>query len=333
MASKVKYNRELLQNFLQENDINMLKEYTENNVNCNIKIKGFCIKENCTNSYEKKFHILFKTKSFLCKRCAIIDGLIKQKETNQLKYGVDNITKLEDIKNKIKKTCLEKYGLDNPAKSQIIKDKTKETNAKKYIMKQKKILTQEEKNYILIKKYGTVNFRSSDIIKEKIKKTCMEKYNVDHISKVKDIQKIKIDNSLKKYGCKYPTQYPEIADKITRNSFRCKKFIFPSGNIVYVQGYEKFALRDLIEKENINECDIITGCKNVPEIWYNDKIGKKHRHYVDIFIKSQNRCIEIKSSWTVKKEDVFFKQISAKKLGFIYEIWVYNEKGDIIQKY
>jgi len=100
-----------------------------------------------------------------------------------------------------------------------------------------------------------------------------------------------------------------------------------------VQGYEIFALRDLIEIENINENDIITGCKSVPEIWYNDITGKKHRHYVDIFIKSQNRCIEVKSSWTVKKENVFIKQNAGKELGFIYEIWVYNEKGDIIQKY
>ena len=89
----------------------------------------------------------------------------------------------------------------------------------------------------------------------------------------------------------------------------------------------------LIEKEKIDENDIFVGCKNVPEIWYNDKTGKKHRHYVDIFIKSQNRCIEIKSSWTVKKENVFLKQNAAKEIGIIYEIWVYNEKGNIIEKF
>ena len=87
-------------------------------------------------------------------------------------------------------------------------------------------------------------------------------------------------------------------------------------------------------KENINEDDIITGCKNVPTIWYNNSC-KRRRHYVDIFIPSQNRCIEVKSSWTLKKkkDDIFVKQIAAKELGYSYEIWVYNPKGIIIEKF
>jgi len=333
MNSQVKYNFERLKIFLQENNIPLLEEYTEQNVNCNKKIKGKCIEEGCVNIYEKKFHIIFKTKSFLCKKCAFKNGFIKQKETVQQKYGVDNVWEIDDIRNKRIKTCMEKYGVSNPAKLQVIKDKTKETNIKKGYIKPKIILTQQEKSDKLIKKYGTINFRNSDIIKNKIKNTCMEKYNVDHISKANHIKNIKKSNCQEKYGCEFPTQRPEIVEKITKNSFRSKEFIFPSGNIALVQGYEIFALRDLIENENIDENNIITGCKNVPEIWYNDGTGKKHRHYVDIFINNQNRCIEVKSSWTVRKENVFMKQTAGKALGFIYEIWVYNEKGQIIQKY
>jgi len=191
MNSKVKYNFELLHNFLQENNIPLLDEYTEQNVNCNKKIKGNCIEENCNNTYEKKFHIIFKTKSFLCKSCAFKNGFVKQKETIQQKYGVDDIWKIDNVRDKRIKTCIEKYGVDNPAKLQIIKNKIKETNIKKYNIKPKIILTQQEKSDKLIKKYGIENFRNSDIIKNKIKKTCMEKYNVDHISKSNHIQDIK----------------------------------------------------------------------------------------------------------------------------------------------
>jgi hypothetical protein len=62
---------------------------------------------------------------------------------------------------------------------------------------------------------------------------------------------------------------------------------------------------------------------------------KKHRHYVDIFIKSQNRCIEIKSVWTAqkKKDNIFLKQNAGKELGYKYEIWVYNGKGIRVEKY
>jgi len=333
MSEKNRYNFEFLIFFCKENKIDILEEFNEKNVNCNTKITGKCLGEDCSNFYCKKFHILFKTKVFTCKKCCIKDGLIKKEETFLKKYGVTNISKLDEIKNKKIKTSLEKYGVDNPAKSQIVKNKAMETIIKKYNMIPKIILTQEEKNIKLIEKYGTINFRNSEIIKNKIKKTCMEKYGVDHISKSNYIKEIIKNNNFKKYGCESPMQLSEIAEKNTKNGFRIKEFIFPSGKIVKVQGYEPFALRDLIENEKFDENDIITGCINVPEIWYTDINGKKHRHYVDIFIKSQNKCIEIKSSWTIKKENVFLKQDAAKNLGYIYEIWVYNDKGNIIQKY
>jgi len=76
----------------------------------------------------------------------------------------------------------------------------------------------------------------------------------------------------------------------------------------------------------------VTGCKNVPEIWYNDN-NKKRRHYVDIFIPSQNRCIEIKSTWTAekKKDNIYLKQNAGKELGYSYEIWIYNKKKDVVE--
>ena len=62
------------------------------------------------------------------------------------------------------------------------------------------------------------------------------------------------------------------------------------------------------------------------------KQEKKHKHYVDIFIKSQNRCIEVKSKWTAEKNKhtVFLKQNAAKEAGYLYEIWVYDSKGNKI---
>ena len=66
----------------------------------------------------------------------------------------------------------------------------------------------------------------------------------------------------------------------------------------------------------------------VPIIWYKTDDGIKHRHYVDIFIPTQNLCIEVKSTWTIKftKSNIFLKQQAAKDLGYKYEIWVYNER-------
>jgi len=126
---------------------------------------------------------------------------------------------------------------------------------------------------------------------------------------------------------------PEIIEKNIKMSYYLKEYTLPSGNIIKIQGYEHFALDELLK--NINENDIITGCKNVPTIWYNDESGKKHRHFVDIFIPSQNKCIEVKSTWTFKKqkEIVLLKKMAAKELGCLYEIWVYDKIGNKVEFY
>ena len=152
---------------------------------------------------------------------------------------------------------------------------------------------------------------NKDNIMEKRRKTCLEKY-----------------------GVKHPTQNKEIMEKCSKNAYKLKEYILPSGNIIKNQGYENYALDELLQ-DGILEEHIINGCKNVPEIWYEDENGIKHRHYVDIFIPTQNRCIEIKSTWTAekKKKCIFLKQQAGKSLGYNYEIWVYNKKGEKVECY
>jgi hypothetical protein len=332
----IKFNSELLELFCKEYNINLL-EKLDDKITCNTKLTAKCINETCNETFNKKFHVLYKSKIFTCKQCTIISGQQKHKNTVMQKYGVEFINQALEIKEKKKQTFLQNYGVDNVAKNIDIINKIKETIRINYINKYNenppKILTVEEKNQIIVDKYGTLNFRSSDYIKNKIRQTVMEKYGVDHISKSKDIKLLKIKNCLNKYGVEHNAQRPDIADKIARGNFMLKEYTFPSGRIDKVQGYEPFALNDLINSYKIHENDIITGVKNVPEIWYYDINQQKHRHYVDIFIEPQNKCIEVKSSWTVKRENVFIKQHAAKGLGYLYEIWVYNEKGLIIEKH
>jgi hypothetical protein len=118
-----------------------------------------------------------------------------------------------------------------------------------------------------------------------------------------------------------------------KNAYKLKNYIFPSGNTIQVQGYEPFGLDELITTEKINETDIVTNRTDVPTIWYEDTNGKKHRYFVDIFIPSQKRCIEVKSTWTMKKkrDNVFEKQQAMKDAGYECDIWVYNQKGEKIE--
>jgi hypothetical protein len=237
----------------------------------------------------------------------------KRKLSNLEKYGVEHCNQRQDIKDKIKNTCLEKYGTICPLQNEEIKDKIKETNLQKYGCK-----------------YGFQN----ECVKDKIKETNLQKYGVEYNLQRSEIKEQIKQTNLKKYGVEYVTQCPEIIDKMTRHMYKCKEYIFPSGNIINIQGYEHYAIDELVKQGNC-ETNIITGCKNVPTIWYYDKNGKERRHFVDIYIPNQNRCIEVKSTWTAKLHDgnIQLKQQAGKKLGYNYEIWVYNKEGIKVECY
>jgi hypothetical protein len=107
--------------------------------------------------------------------------------------------------------------------------------------------------------------------------------------------------------------------------------VFPSGKIIKTQGYENLAL-DILLQDNISEDDIQTGYKNVPTIWYEYE-NNQCRYYTDIFIPSQNKCIEVKSDFTFYKEEQknLAKQLATKSLGYLCEIWIFNGKEKLIQ--
>jgi len=90
-------------------------------------------------------------------------------------------------------------------------------------------------------------------------------------------------------------------------------------------------LNDLINS-CIDENDIINEKTKVPEIWFFDKNNIEHRYYVDIYIPSQNKCIEVKSLYTYKKEEQknILKQDAAQKMGYNFEFWIYDKKGNRI---
>jgi len=172
-------------------------------------------------------------------------------------------------------------------------------------------------------------------IREQTKQTNLLNHGFKYPIQNKEIQEKRKQTCLKKYGVEHPAQNEEIMEKCSKNAYKRKDYELPSGNKIILQGCENFALDELL-KDGILEDDIITGSKNVPKIWYQDNTkNKERRHYVDIFIPSQNRCIEIKSTWTAekKKDCIFLKQNAAKKLGYLYEIWVYDNKGNKVELY
>ena len=99
----------------------------------------------------------------------------------------------------------------------------------------------------------------------------------------------------------------------------------PSGNIVNYQGYENYALDELLL--NYTEDQINNERFKIPIIKYILN-NKQYNYYPDIYIKSENKIIEVKSEWTYKCDLIknILKALSTRKTGYNFEFWIYTDK-------
>lgn len=124
------------------------------------------------------------------------------------KYGVDNGSKTQEAKDKIKETSLEKYGVDNPAKStqvrQKISEKSKE-NAKE---------SRTKAEATCLERYGTTNIMEVPEIRQRQQESMFTKYGVYHPKQSEVIKVKERQHNLDKYGYEYVAQVPEVKEKM-----------------------------------------------------------------------------------------------------------------------
>jgi hypothetical protein len=296
---KCKYNVEYLEAYCKENNITLTNNYTNERINRDTYIQGICITPDCNNEFNRSFRELIKLNGY-CADCCKEIGKQKIIQTNLEKYGVDNPMKNEVIKEKQKETIMELYGVEHISQFPEIKEKkiiqSLEKYGTEYVLQSPKIRELIKETNLL--KYGFENPQQHKLIQKQTSDTILKKFGEVCYFNTEEFKQKTIDTNMIKYGVPHHSQNAEVAELILKNTYKTKKYKLPSGKIIDYQGYEHFALDELINEENILEEDIITSRKYVPEIWYNDKTNKSRRHFVDIYIKSQNRCIEVKSTWT-----------------------------------
>lgn len=336
-----KFNIDLLTKKIKEDNATLIGDYSgkltrNNNINfkcsCGIDcIKNFYTAINESGGFKCKSCVQIKTYEKLKnKKIKLTKEEIqnKIKETNRKKYGTDYGFQSEIVKQKIKEKCLEKYGVTCCLQNKEVREKQKETNLKKYgveyTLQSKEVIDKIKATNL--EKYGSENPFSSAEIKEKIKETMLEKYGVEHpmyASEFKDKMK---KTSLEKYGVEYPTQLVEIQEKAAHTAKSYKEYKTPTGKIIKVQGFEPYALDELYKL--YSEDDIITDRKLVPKIEYTDNDIKKY-YFPDIYIKSINKIIEVKSTWTFKtnEEKCKLKGKACIDKSYLFELWIYDKRG------
>jgi hypothetical protein len=154
----------------------------------------------------------------------------------------------------------------------------------------------------------------------------MEKRGVENASQDPEVKtKIKATNLIR-YGFESPMHNLDIQAKCQKNAYKFKLYTLPSGNQIKLQGYEPWALDELLK--TYKEEQIISDRTKVPRIEYIHN-EKKHYYFPDIYIPDANLIIEVKSTWTYTcKQDITVAKADATKaLGYIFDLWIFDIKG------
>ena len=330
---KIRYNLEYFLSHVDDNNITLLQKYS-GSIDRKTTIISKCLTDKCENPSSKTFGQLLKSGSY-CKVCTEKNKQEKYKATNMERYGFEHPSQVPGVKEKKKATSMERYGFEHPSQVPGVKEKYKATSMERYGFENPSQVpgVKEKKKATSMERYGFEHPFQDPAVKEKYKATSMERYGFENPSQVPAVKEKYKETSMERYGVENPMKNSEVSEKASHNAYKAYDYNYPSGKTIRLQGYERFAIDDLLS-ENINEDDIITKRTEVPECFYKDSEGNIHRYFVDILIQSQKLCIEVKSTWTLDKnrEKVVLTKKALEDLGYKCEIWVYNEKGVRIEK-
>lgn len=161
--------------------------------------------------------------------------LENRRKTLLAKYGVDNISKIKEIKEKArntynqrtseqkanttaqrKKTNLKKYGVTSPAQAEDIKNKIKNTWKNKPTEEKLQILNNRKSTNL--EKYGVEFSQQVADIKEKICQTNLKRYGTKAAVQSKKVQEKIKKHNLEKYGVEYAIGASEVQEKIKQTT-------------------------------------------------------------------------------------------------------------------
>ena len=152
-----------------------------------------------------------------CQKC----GMKKQAEIHMLKYGVKNSMQRQEVKEKMRKTCLEKYGVENVLSSEEFQDKAKETQLKRYgrVSPFQDPDCQEKLKQIRMEKYGVEYMLQSEEVRSKAVKTFQEKYGGNTPMASEEIRRKASETCLSRYGTPSTLSSDEVLSKVSETRY------------------------------------------------------------------------------------------------------------------
>jgi hypothetical protein len=235
--------------------------------------------------------------------CSIKCGVLKSKETNLEKYGVESTNQLDSVKEKNKKTIKEKYGVDHISQVNEIRNKksqkmkTDSKNISDRISEFWKNLDDIKIDEINNKRketvfnlYGDDNISKLDCIKEKIKNTVFKNWGGFTYQSKYLVDKIILTN-LERYGVTFSASSEIVKEKIKKTNLEKYGFECAAKN-EDVKNKTKNTIKSKYGVENIMFLDHIV--KDLKNKFY-DKWG------VDSYFKTNEFKLSEKGN-TLKNE-------------------------------
>lgn len=178
----------------------------------------------CNENIEEKLYksyIHCKQRSISPNDCCSACREIKIKEGTNIKYGVDSVNQVEEVKQKKIASYIVRFGVDSPLKSEELMNKVKQTNIERYGF-ENVFQTESVKDKLVktnLSKYGVRYYNMTEEHRERVKITSLSVYGTENPSQNEDVKsKIKKTN-LKRYGFENSMKHKDVVAKVRKTMF------------------------------------------------------------------------------------------------------------------
>jgi len=207
-------------------------------------------------------------------------------------------------------TVIGRYGVANPFSVNSVKARIKTTN---------------------LKRYGVENPSGNQEIKQKKVNTCKKNFGVTNPTKSPALQSKARQTNLVKYGAPHPMQNRGIAYKALKHGLQRREFQLPSGETVFLSGYEPYILDELL-RTGLQESDFDFSLSKFPSFTYTNENGNPSKYIPDFFVPRLRWIIEVKSTYTftLEKTRNLAKYHACRAAGYQMNFIVRRARGKLL---
>lgn len=216
----------------------------------------------------------------------------RRRETTLALYGVDNVSKSDEIKTKIGDVFEERYGARCALQNEAVKEKAAATIRLRYgvdnVFASPEIQARiRETN---LERFGVGNPQQSPEIRARTVRTCQDKYGADSFLRTDAFKEKSVATSQKRYGVRHPMKAPGIQRRLATGV----RALYGVDNVLSLPGTQKKAYATNLANHNGEHS------QRCPEVLDKARATWLEKYGVDNPSKVPEVIARIRDVWTAK---------------------------------